>query len=122
MGWKVTLDLSLNNDQGSTLRNAINTRMGTSKRKGIATQVIESSDIKGLADKLGKILSYLADPTVDEVKASLGAKLDHLWLYIEKTDDEEISGISFTVLDSPEPETDAEGTSAGIVVPGETEN
>jgi hypothetical protein len=122
MGWKVTLDLSLNKDNGSTLRNAINTTMGEFKRKGIATQVIESDDIKDLATKLGTILSYLANPTVDTVKANADAKLDHLWLYIEKTDEEEISDIRFTVLDSPEPETDGKGTSANMVVSVETEN
>jgi hypothetical protein len=103
MGWKVTLDLSLNKDNGSTLRNAINTTMGESKRKGIATQVIESNDIIDLAAKLGTILSYLANPTVDKVKAAEDAKLDHLWLYIEKTDEEGGSDIRFTVLDTDSP-------------------
>jgi hypothetical protein len=124
MGWKVTLDLSLNKDKGSLLRNAINNKMGKSNRKGIATREIQSNDIEELAAKLVKILSYLADPTMDEVKASEDAKLDHLWLYIEKTDEEEASNIRFTMLnsDSSEPETDGEGISASIEVSDETEN
>jgi len=122
LGWKVTLDLSLNKDRGSILRNIIAKEFENSEKNGIGTRVVKSDDIKDLATKLGTIPSYLANPTVDTVKANADAKLDHLWLYIEKTDEEEISDIRFTVLDSPEPETDGKGTSANMVVSVETEN
>jgi hypothetical protein len=81
---RVILRFSLNNDSGSSLRNQVVPTLEAAGLTKSKTGTWESDNISLLAASqlLGNALGQISD-----AELTSGARLDHFWIYIDRTED-----------------------------------
>ena len=91
MSWRVIIRFSLDGDHGSSVRN--NGISPLLRRAGITrtdTGTWESrhANRTEAAEQLADVMSLLADPSQVQ-GASSNIELDHLWIYIDRSDSQD---------------------------------
>ncbi len=87
--WRVIIRFSLDYDRASAVRNALAPHLkncGISRTKtGTWQSKVPHCDPGEAAKQLAKVLKILSNPQGHVGGASVHAKLDHIWFYIERT-------------------------------------